>query len=194
MSLEGKWAAALWLLLPFYSNVGIVGACLEFTVTNSSIETYRPPQTEENLSLFPPLHPSFTTRSLKIKRAVFQSPRPGVTLKAAPPLRISMTSNLQSLGEKHTPHSVSAAVNSFNKKSAGSYQTEPHLPYEPIAASQTGFTTNQTAKHYRRKSASALGQPPPLPKWFTPPKNRVFLHGWFEEAQVCCVFRANVCA
>lgn len=28
-------------------------------------------------------------------------------------------------------------------------------------------------------------------KYFTPPKNRVFLHGWFEEAQVCCVFRAN---
>lgn len=53
---------------------------------------------------------------------------------------------------------------------------------------------NSTAE----KVASALGQPPPLPKkkkkkWFTPPKNRVFLHGWFEEAQVCCVFPCKMC-
>lgn len=119
------------------------------------------------------------------------------TQGCCPPLpshQIFMTSNLHSLREKHTPHSVPAAVSGFAKKSAGAYQTEPRLPHEPIAASQTGFKTNQTAKQHRRKTLPLSVSPLLSQKWFTPPKNRVFLHGWFEEAQVCCVFRANVCA
>lgn len=113
--------------------------------------------------------------------------------RTPPHHQISMTSNSHSLREKHTPHSVPAAVSGFAKKSAGAYQTQPRLPYEPIAASQTGFKTNQTAKQHHRKSLPLSVSPLLSQKWFTPPKNRVFLHGWFEEAQVCCVFRANAC-
>lgn len=58
----------------------------------------------------------------------------------------------------------------------------------------------QVSKQIRQQN-STTENPLPLSvspllsqKWFTPPKNRVFLHGWFEEAQVCCVFRANACA
>lgn len=58
------------------------------------------------------------------------------------------------------------------------------------------FQNKSDSKTAPQKVASALG---PLlsyqrkKKWFTPPKNRVFLHGWFEEAQVCCVCFVQMC-
>lgn len=163
-----------------------------YTQTSSTAISQRP-QTGEGLSVTP--HSSFITHSLEIKRDVFESPCTGKTLKAVPTShQISMTSNLLSLWEKHTPHSIPAAVDGFAKKPAGAHQTEPRLPYKPIAVSQTGFKTNQTAKQHPRKSLPLSVSPLLSQKRFTPPKNRVFLHGWFEEAQVCCVFRANVCA
>lgn len=47
----------------------------------------------------------------------------------------------------------------------------------------------RTAK--QQSCFSSQSAPSSPKKYFTPPKNRVFLHGWFEEAQMCCVFRAN---
>lgn len=93
-------------------------------------------------------------------------------------------------GESHTTFCPCSCKRGLPKKSAGSYQTQPRLPYEPIAASHSGSTTNQTAKWHHRKSL-LLSVGPLHQNWFTPPKNRVFFHGWFEEAQVCYVFRAN---
>lgn len=93
-------------------------------------------------------------------------------------------------GESHTAFCPCSCKRGLPKKSAGSYQTQPRLLYEPIAASHSGFTTNQTAKWHHRKSL-LLSVGPLHQNWFTPPKNRVFFHGWFEEAQVCYVFRAN---
>lgn len=182
--LEGNWAETVTFLL-FYWNVGTVSVSLQLTCT--SLNRRRPLSVPTHLFK---LHDLF---SLKRKRCVFITKYWCKTKDSSLSYQISMKSNSHSLREANTLHSFPAAVNSFAKKSAGAYQTVPRLPYEPITMSQTGFKINQTAKQHHWKSLPPSVSPLLPQKWFTPPKNRVFLHGWFEEAQVCCVFRANVC-
>lgn len=118
-----------------------------------------------------------------------------VTLGTVPPLIKSPRHQTQNLRRERTPHSVPAAVYGFAKESAGAYQIVPRLPHEPIATSQTGFKTNQTAKQHHRKSL-------PLSAPSSPTKEKKMIHPTQEQSvppwvvwggtSVLCVFRANV--
>lgn len=96
--------------------------------------------------------------------------------------QISMTSNLNSLGEKHTPHYASVAVTSFAKKKNRPLPNSTTPLYEPIGKSQTGFKTKQKC---------ALIQSSPLPKSSSPhPKTERFSMAGLRNKRVVC-FHAN---
>lgn len=97
--------------------------------------------------------------------------------------QISMTSNLNSLGEKHTPHYASVAVASFAKNKINGPLPNSTTPlYEPIGKSQTGFKTKQKF---------ALIQSSPLPKSSSPhPKTERFSMAGLRYKRVVC-FHAN---
>lgn len=72
-----------------------------------------------------------------------------------------MTSNLNSLGEKYTPHYDSVAVVGFAKKINVPLPNSTTPLYEPILENQTGFETNQMLKNSTTKicSHSVLSSP-----------------------------------
>lgn len=155
MWLEGSWAGTQWRLLKC-GHCGNTCPAAPLWHTDLPVPSF-PPKFHNQL-------PGNKKRCVLITRYWCNT-----QVCPLPPPLTSPWHQTYTASERNTQHILTTQLWSvLPKKSVGAYQIEPHLPYEPIAASQTGFKTNQTAKQHRRKSASALSQPPPLTKMVHP--------------------------
>lgn len=161
-------------------------------VSNSTSMTYRP--LKRPLSVPSPSRKVHNLLPWNKKRCVLITVQWCDTSGCPPSDQISMTSKLNSLWEKHTPHSVHAAANSFAKESTGVYQTVPRLPYEPIAARQVSKQIRQqnSTAESRFSSQSA----PSSPKKILHPTQEQSVPPWvvWGGTSALCVSCKCVCA
>lgn len=193
MWLEANWAGAQRLLFPFYWNVGIVALCPGRTcVSNSTSMTYRP--------LKRPLSVPSSSRKVhnllpwNKKRCVLITQQWCDTSGCPPSDQISMTSKLNSLGEKHTfcPCSCEQFCQKIHRRLPNS--TTPSIWANRRKSDR--FQNKSDSKTALQKVASALSQPPPLPKKILHPTQEQSVPPWvvWGGTSVLCVSCKCVCA